>query len=160
MLSSPERGAVLPHGALLIGAVQMKIREMIKNNGLMISGLLLPYIAIVLLALSVMCFPYGTLEHKWEKAGWLAFLTPLSASVIGVILIVIQGIKKNRVTASRKQLVHGFLFDLVWASVFHFFITYVHFYAAGLSICWRKTVGTNKKYLTNACSESAPSASR
>jgi len=103
------------------------ITEKLRRNYLAVTGILLPYAAILLIVSVVSLLPYDTADKKWERIGELAILLPLAASFFGTILIGVNSVIRDIQTGSERGRMNSFLFSFLWSAVFHYFVTIYFF---------------------------------
>jgi succinate dehydrogenase hydrophobic anchor subunit len=65
----------------------------------------------------------GTAEEKTDKIGAVALVLPVITAFIGALLVGIGTVKKDKLEALKKSLIHAFIFGFLWTALFHLFIT-------------------------------------
>jgi hypothetical protein len=104
----------------------MKIKDISQPQKLTIAGLSLPYLVISLMVVIIISGP-RPVDDNWSSVGVLAFVLPLISALVGAVLVGLGNVKKEKLEARRKFLVHAFIFGFLWTSIFHFFITIYFF---------------------------------
>jgi FtsH-binding integral membrane protein len=94
-----------------------------KDKKLMFAGLLLPYIAIIVMAVGVNALPHNTQDEKWEYGAGIAFLVPFIASFVGAILVGLYGVRRSVHDRTGIAVVGTFIYSFLLTGLFHFFIT-------------------------------------
>ena len=98
------------------------IIEKLNSNYLAVTGILLPYVMVIMVTIIVSLFPYATTEQKWQNAGELLVISPFGAVIFGAILVGVNTVIQDIKTGSERNRISGFLFSFIWTSIFNFFV--------------------------------------